>query len=276
MPRLDTIQVYDIIIDNNLRTEADLFLLANKQKEDGKTDLLQFILKMTDRRRSELIKTAWRINNAPTEKLRLQKSTVDILREKGVSGVCVCNNEYEKCAIEVLENNQVDPNEFKAAVLSALTTGRRKGNNFMLIDPANCGKTFILQPLAEVFDCFSSPATGTFAWVGVEKAEIVFLNDLRWNEKLIPWSDFLNLLEGLPIHLPAPKTHFAEDIIWSKKTPIFATSSNRVRKYDGGVLNDVETGMMEKRWKYYEFTKPITSPKEITPCPTCFSRFIFG
>ena len=76
----------------------------------------------------------------------------------------------------------------------------------------------------------------TFAWVGAEKAEAVFLtlhdgdryhietgplicganqwtgfymikasimkglNGLRLTEKLMPWDDFLNLTEGLPVH----------------------------------------------------------------------------
>ena len=75
---------------------------------------------------------------------------------------------------------------------------------------------------------------------------------------------------------PQNTLQYAEDILWSKKIPIFATSSQRIRKYDGGVLNDVETGMMEKRWKYFEFSKPVQSPKEIKPCPMCFANFIFS
>lgn len=70
----------------------------------------------------------------------------------------------------------------------------------------------------------------------------------------MPWSDFLNLLEGLPVHLPAPKTHFAEDILWNRKTPILATSSMRICKYDGGVVNDIETGMMDTRWRYFNLS----------------------
>jgi len=50
----------------------------------------------------------------------------------------------------------------------------------------------------------------------------------------MPWADFLNLLEGLSIHLPAPKTHNAGDILWDNDTPIFAMSINKIRKYDGG------------------------------------------
>ena len=56
----------------------------------------------------------------------------------------------------------------------------------------------------------------------------------------MPWADFLNLLEGVPIHIPAPKSHYAGDILWDNDTSIFATSSHKICKYDGE-LNDVET-----------------------------------
>ena len=140
----------------------------------------------------------------------------------------------------------------------ALLHGRKKGNNVM-IGPSNCGKTFLLKPLTEIFHCFPSPASGTFAWVGVEKAEVVLLNDLRWNDNLIAWS---------------VKPFFAEDVLWSQKTPIFATSSSKVRKYDDGVMNDIETGMMEVRWKYFHFNKQIENPKQIQACRKCFATFI--
>ena len=104
--------------------------------------------------------------------------------------------------------------------------GRSKGNNVMFIGSANCGKTFVLNLLTEVFKCFVSPASGTFAWVGTEKADVIFLNDLRWNDKLIPWAGFLNLLKGLPIHIQAPKTHFANDILWDVKTPFLQHQVN--------------------------------------------------
>ena len=275
-PRLDTVKVYDIIVNNDLKTERDLFMLANSQKEEGKTDLLEFILKVSDKRRNELLKTAWRIHNVQNEDERAKMTAMEVLIEKGSSAECVCNRQYRPCAAEILDSNGIDQNEFTTAVLEALSDGRKKGNNIMIIGPANCGKTFILRPLTEIFKCFVSPASGTFAWVGAEKAEVIFLNDLRWNERLMPWSDLLNLLEGLPVHLQAPKTHYAEDVLWSKKTPIFGTSSNRIRKYDGGVLNDIETGMMDKRWKYFEFSQVVQSPREIKPCPQCFTNFLLN
>ena len=138
-------------------------------------------------------------------------TALEILIAKGSASDCVCDRQYRHCAAEILDDNSIDKAEFKEAVTKALSEGRKKGNNIMLIGPANCGKTFILSPLREIFKCFVSPASGTFAWVGAEKADVIFLNDLRWNERLMPWSDFLNLLQGLPVHLQAPKTHYAED-----------------------------------------------------------------
>ena len=274
--KLDIVKVYDIIINNNLHTEQDLFLLAHSQKAEGKTDLLDFILRMSEKRRSELLRTAWKVDGAAGKNKRQQKTAMEILTEHRISSKCVCNGDYAKCATEILTENNIDIIEFKCAVIDALCEGRKKGNNIMIIGPANCGKTFILRPLTEVFDCFVSPACGTFAWVGAEKAEVIFLNDLRWNDKLMPWQEFLNLLEGFPIHLQAPKTHYSEDILWDKKTPIFATSSQKIRKYDNNLLNDVETTAMAKRWKYYSFSREIQSPKEIQPCATCFANFMLS
>ena len=146
----------------------------------------------------------------------------------------------------------------------------------MLIRPANGWKILALNPLTEVFKCFVSPVSGTFAWVGAEKANVIFLNDLRWNDKLMLWADFLNLLEGLPMHIQASKTHFAEDILWDVKTPIFAASSTQFRKYDGGVVNEIETNMMRVWWNYFEFCKPVTNPKVIKSCGHCFTRIILN
>ena len=46
------------------------------------------------------------------------------------------------------------------------------------------------------------------------------------------------------MHIEAPKTHFAEDILWDVKTPIFATSSTQLKKVDGGVVNEIEANMI--------------------------------
>jgi len=125
-----------------------------------------------------------------------------------------------------------------------------------------------------IYKAFISPASGTFAWVGAESSEVVFLNDFRWSEKIMPWTDLLNLLEGAPVHISAPKTHFAEDILWSKDTPIFSTSDAIIRKYECGKINESETDTMSARWVDFKFNNQISEPKEIPVCTKCFAEFV--
>ena len=63
----------------------------------------------------------------------------------------------------------------------------------MICGPANCGKTFMFQALSSIYNTFTNPASGTFAWVGAELVEVIFLNDFRWSPKVIPWNDMLLL-----------------------------------------------------------------------------------
>ncbi|KAJ8050628.1 hypothetical protein HOLleu_03908 [Holothuria leucospilota] len=51
----------------------------------------------------------------------------------------------------------------------------------MITRPANYGKTFILLPLTLMYSSFWNPVSTRFAWVGVETAEIIFLNDFGWS-----------------------------------------------------------------------------------------------
>ena len=113
-----------------------------------------------------------------------------------------------------------------------MINGRGKGRNVMIIGPANCGKTFILKPLCDIFNAFVNPASGTFSWVGVEEAEIIFLNDFRWSERIIPLQDLLRLLEGDTIHIATPKTHFAQDIILQTR-PYFAPAQAEYEVFKG-------------------------------------------
>ena len=98
----------------------------------------------------------------------------------------------------------------------------------MLVGTSDCGKKFLLKPEKKIFNCFVTPAKGTFKWVGTENSECVFW----WSQKVILWSDLLKLLEMEPIQVLVPKTHFAENPIWTKDTPIFAKSKTKLQKYE--------------------------------------------
>lgn len=129
-------------------------------------------------------------------------------------GNCVegCNGLWLQLAKEVLENNGIILKSFQQAVINLLTKGRGKYRNIMIIGPANCGKTFILNPITKIFTTFSNPASSSFAWVDAEKAECLFLNDFRWSQAIIPWHDLLLLLEGQLVHLYLRRRHTLQKI----------------------------------------------------------------
>jgi len=107
-------------------------------------------------------------------------------------------------------------------VYEALSKERGKFCNTYVHGSSNCGKSFILSPLKVIFDTFSNPATGSFTWIGAEQAEVIFLNNFRWDPKLIAWADLSQALEGDGVHLPAPKTFCQRDLEFTADTTFFA------------------------------------------------------
>ena len=106
----------------------------------------------------------------------------------------------------------INVSTFQNAVKELLDKGRGKYRNIMIVGPANCGKTFMLNPLNVIYKTFCNPACSSFAWVGVEQSECIFLNDFRLSQQIIPWHDLLLMLECQIVHLPAPKTHYAKTL----------------------------------------------------------------
>ena len=58
--------------------------------------------------------------------------------------------------------------------------GRGKSINSLITGGANCAKIFLFK----------------YAWIELDRQEVIFWNDFRWSSKLIPWETFLGLLEG--------------------------------------------------------------------------------
>ena len=153
---------------------------------------------------------------------RTQKSRLQLLQEmKDANCVAGCNGQWLQAAYTLLQKNEIAVSVFSKAVFTLLEQGRGKYRNLFIYGAANCGKTFMLSPLKEIFNTFCNPATGTFAWVGAEEAEIILLNYFHWKPSIIAWADMLQLLEGDIANLPAPKNFPKRDIELSKDTLVF-------------------------------------------------------
>jgi len=274
--RFDALDLSNIIIKHNIRTDTELLSFAHGQKVEGKNDVCLYLLN-NKQKCINIIKTTWDMENAGQLLQRQKKSRMDILQE-ALESDCIqdCNGQWKTYAVETLQNNHIHVQYFANKIKNALVEGRGKMRNILVVGPANCGKTFILKPLTKIYNAFVNPATGSFAWLGIENGEVIMLNDFRWCEKIISWQDFLKLLEGDVVHIPSPKTHFAQDIIFNKDTPIFCTAAEEFAFYSHGKHKQIESDMMKVRWETFTFFHQITvmEAKEIPPCPKCFAELI--
>ena len=110
--------------------------------------------------------------------------------------------------------------------------------------------------------------TGTFAWVTAKQLEIIVLNDFRSSASIIPCSDFLQMLEGDIVHLPAPKRHLIH-----KGHAILGHGRRLVK---GGSIDQTNTQMMSVCWQFFHFWKQIPEKDQVclAPCLRCFAKLI--
>ena len=202
------------------------------------------------------------------------------LLEKALEDPCVdqYNGQWLQCANQILSWNDVSREASSHAVKDLLEKGRGKFRNILIKGPANTGKTFLLNPLNVVYRSFSNPATSTFAWVGAEKAEVIFLNDFRWNPQIIQWHDLLLMLEGQRVQLPAPKSYFSKDLEFTRDTPVFCTTKHDLIYVKGGAIDERETEMMAVRWHSFQFQRQIREAEQLSIpfCARCFAEFILN
>lgn len=219
-------------------------------------------------------------SEAEKESNRTAAKRLDLLYEAAAVECDVeCGGRWLTCARELLEKNDIHPAAFAQAVKDLLQRGRSKHRNITVYGVSNCGKTFILKPLTKIYRCFQNPSKDRFAWVGVDEAEVILLNDFRWSSEVISWGDMLRLTEGDTVKLPAPKTMFSKDVELTDemKTPIFATSIGPImygRSFDEDSTK--EQAMMDNRWRLFHFKHVIAEDDEVElpRCTKCFASLI--
>jgi len=290
-PNLTTRQVCQIVRDNDIASEDELYAFADEQASVGKGDLLGYLYdKPNLKHHADILATVERVKTSRQRLERKKKSALEIIEEAKdlpceVDPVtnAPCDGLFLTSALEVLAHNNITRKRFSDLVLNTLKFGRGKGRNLMIIGKTNCAKTFILTPLTKIYKCFMTPSKGSYNWVNAPSKEIIFLNDLRYDkdgdDKVMPWSTFLNFLDGSTINVSRPKNNYPSDLEWSAKQPVFATAEKPIVRVVGGEYIPGETEQMNERWEFLTFTHQFLKEKNninynITPCGACFAKLI--
>jgi len=193
--RLSTFDLGEIVVRKKIRNRLQLLAYCDAQKKEGKTDLAEMVFNRGVKAIDYAIALAWEMEGAQVALDRLKMRRLDILREaRGSECVAECNGEWLPQARDILNRNGIEERAFCNAVVSLLREGRGKFRNILITGPTNCGKSFILHPLAQIYQAFQNPANNSYAWLGAETAEVIILNDFRWTPQVIIKAVFLELI----------------------------------------------------------------------------------
>ena len=224
--RLSAFDASEIVVEKKIKTSTELLALANNQKLEGKTVLAEFVVNRGIKVVDETINSAWDLFYADEKLQRSKLSLMDLLKKfSDEPRAKKCNGDWLRYAAEVLNNNSVSVESFAKSVRDLLEKGRGKYRNLMIVELANCGKAFLLNPMSEIYTCLQNPATTSFAWEGAGKSVVIFLNDFCWSPQVLVWHDLLLLLERQTVHLPVQKHTIPKILCLTRTLPYFAPVS---------------------------------------------------
>jgi hypothetical protein len=291
--RLNAVQVTQIIVENEIEDDMHLCALAKRLMINDQAELANWVAgHPAEKYRNDVIATSWKMERAQAviermDKTRIQKLEECLEMEHATDLVrdLSCRGRWLNAAVDLLKNNDIAITEWQRIVLACLKYGRNKGNNIFLVGERNMGKSFLLRPLTLIYDTFCNPASGSFNWVDAPDKEVILLNDFRYPfqdkgaDKILPWSDFLNLLDVDKLNVAAPKTFFSTNKEWTALQPIFGNGPSEIEYRVNGINVEQETRMMQVRWRYVKLKYTIPDEKldtTIIPCARCFAHLLLN
>ena len=274
-PKMKNLDFLQMVVSKSLKSQLEVRAVAKINATAGNTALMSFLAAKGEKKVGELLKLAWDIEDAPNKLQRLGCDRLTLL-QNALQCTCSCPSIglWQSMAYDVLSRNNIPLDTYTQAVLAAITLGRGKFRNILHVGETNRAKSFLIQPLKKIFHAFENPAHGAFSWAGVDESEIILLNDFRWCHAVIPWEQFLLLLEGDTVKFPVK---FQDDITLKKHLPIFATSKSPITFGKNAEEHTKENKMMDSRWKVFNFHYKYSENKQIScdPCMRCYADFLY-
>jgi len=257
----------------NIKVEEDVWALARTQEGAGDRRLLQFLLSRRDL--PQLLERVAKAEQAPATVKRLRQSRLEILEEANATSRCTCPvaGRWKAAAEEVVSLNGYVAQEIESAILEALELGRAKQRTLMIVGGTNRAKSFCFNPLALVYNAYTTPDTGTHQLADLKGSEVIWLNEFEFDPTFMPWRKLKDFLEGQSLKVAVPKTQGA-NYIFDGDAPVFCTGPGPVEH----PKQERETLQMDSRIRYFlfeHFFDPKTCP-EIKPCIQCFTQWVLA
>ena len=145
------IEVLEFITKHEIKDQTSLLAIANRQNEQGKKDLAQFVLSHSSRSLNAMIDQTWEMKEASKNVRRKNQSRMEIIQET-LAANCTegCKGQWLQCAKEVLMNNKSHPVMYATAIKQLLECVRGKFRNLLLVGPTNCGIIVFIEAFGAV------------------------------------------------------------------------------------------------------------------------------
>ena len=122
--------VAEIIVAKKIKTRTELLFFATQQKQEGKTDLAEFIINQGSKVVADVLQIAWEMEHSEETLKRQNKSRMELLFEC-LAEECSdgCNRQWITCAKDVLIRNGISVVKFAGSIVESLDKGRGKYRN---------------------------------------------------------------------------------------------------------------------------------------------------
>ena len=264
--------LYQIIKEHDIHTAQQLQAYACAEAADGRVALAEFCTK-NGPRWEEIVSSARGVQEAPATLAAANMTLMDKLKAATIA-TCVCAGCWTGGAEHVLQLNDISPSHFCAAVRRALELGAKRGVNIACVGDRGCGKSTLVEPLEQIFSCFSKPEKGsTFPLSGVLDKDIILWQDYLHDEPTISFTDLLALFvgESVGVRLVAKNQPYRNQAptVYTGMTPMRCGFRDRS-------LAEKLDAAMDDRFTLFSFRRPLplSSRKPDWPqCPSCAAKF---
>ena len=226
----------------------------------------------------ELVARSWRMQHIDEHVAVQEKPRMNFV-EEACRQPCSCAGRWAAAASQLFALNGLSEQEWRQAVVQALTHGRSKGSLVCHVGKeGDEGKSFLLQPLYTVFGkdlVFTAPPKNAFPLLGLPAARLALLDDWRFNEDIVSYPTQLLWFEGKDFVIARPQNQYGGHLRYSKDDPVFLTTleADLMAVHRGTLEGDRD--MMLKRLNIFRFHERLDNPDRTIPsCAPCFSKFL--
>ena len=295
MERVTELDVWPIIIEHQFRNGPDdqsahLKLIAYA-KEHCSQAMQAFLFK----RRSQLaglIDSIWQWETVGTTLQEVMEPRAERLA-RAANEPCVCDGKWPVLIAHSAASNNIPLHLLCRDVVAALTGGRAETTPVVVLAGA-CGgegKSLFFKPLQAMFGhehVFFSPEPGSFPLLDLPGKKVVFLDDWRFNQKVLPFETQCRWFDGSPVYVPRPQnqTGSVGHAVYRGSAPIFVTTKLAdiqrmawLAEADPatGLPRDADASMLYRRLKVYTFFVRMSKPSgQVSCCVRCFAQLLLA